>query len=54
MIKELEKRIEGRFTVLEEVLECQIKSLNEAVSVMNEIHYLLYLKDKIANNDDAE
>ena len=50
MIKELEKKIEGRFNTLEETLEYQIKSINEAVSIVNEIQYLLYLRDNLSDN----
>ncbi len=48
MIKnKIENRIQGRFSALSESIQYEIDALTEIASVINEIQYLLFLKEDL-------
>ena len=49
--KHLDKNIDVNFEGLEEKLEYVQRALNEASASISNIRYMLWLKEKIENND---
>ena len=54
MIDEVETKIRGRIKVLKELLEYNSNAINEAIATLNELDFLLYLKDSLSQDEKTD
>lgn len=54
MINNIENKIHTRINALKDILEYNSKAINEAIAILNELDYLLYLKDSLSKDEKTD